>query len=80
MTAPGPATSGIADLDRTLGGLFGIAKAILILLAVALLAGLTSAPRQSYWRDSISGEPLARCAIALKRLLPPTFAERLRYD
>ena len=22
MTAPGPATSGIADLDRTLGGLF----------------------------------------------------------
>jgi membrane protein required for colicin V production len=71
---------GLEGLDRTLGALFGTAKGVLILLVVALLAGLTSAPRQSYWRDSISGEPLARCAIALKPLLPPTFAERLRYD
>lgn len=71
---------GLEGLDRTLGALFGTAKGVLILLAVALLAGLTSAPRQSYWRDSISGETLARCAIAFKPLLPPTFAERLRYD
>jgi membrane protein required for colicin V production len=71
---------GLEGLDRTLGAVFGTAKGVLILLVVALLAGLTSAPRQSYWRDSISGEPLARCAIALKPLLPPTFAERLRYD
>lgn len=71
---------GLEGLDRTLGALFGSAKGVLILLAVALLAGLTSAPRQSYWRDSISGDTLARCAIAFKPLLPPTFAERLRYD
>jgi membrane protein required for colicin V production len=71
---------GLEGLDRTLGALFGTAKGVLILLVVALLAGLTSAPRQSYWRDSISGETLARCAIAFKPLLPPTFAERLRYD
>lgn len=71
---------GLEGLDRTLGALFGTAKAVLILVAVALLAGLTSAPRQSYWRDSISGDALARCAIAFKPLLPPAFAERLRYD
>ena len=71
---------GLEGIDRTLGALFGTAKGVLILLAVALLAGLTSAPRQSYWRDSIAGETLARCAIAFKPLLPPTFAERLRYD
>ena len=71
---------GLESLDRTLGGLFGTAKGILVLLAVALLAGLTAAPRQSYWRDSISGEPLARCANALRPFLPPAFAERLRYD
>lgn len=71
---------GLESLDRVLGALFGVAKAALILVAVALLAGLTSAPRQGYWRDSISGEPLVRAATALKPLLPPTFAERLRYD
>lgn len=71
---------GLAGLDRALGALFGIARAVLILVAAALLAGLTSAPQQPYWRDSVTGEPLARCALALKPLLPQTFAERLRYD
>jgi membrane protein required for colicin V production len=71
---------GLEGLDRTLGALFGTAKGVLILVAVALLAGLTSAPRQGYWRDSIVGEPLARSALLFKQLLPPTFAERLRYD
>ena len=71
---------GLEGLDRTLGALFGTAKGVLILVAVALLAGLTSAPRQGYWRESIMGEPLARSALAFKPLLPPTFAERLRYD
>ena len=71
---------GLEGLDRTLGAMFGTAKAVLILVALALLAGLTTAPRQSYWRDSVSGDVLARAAIAFKPMLPPTFAERLRYD
>lgn len=71
---------GLGGLDRLLGSLFGIARGILILVAFALLAGLTSAPRQPFWRESITGEPLARAALALKPLLPPTFAGRLRYD
>jgi membrane protein required for colicin V production len=71
---------GLESLDRTLGAFFGMAKGVLILVAVALLAGLTNAPRQGYWRDSIAGAPLARTALAFKPLLPPTFAERLRYD
>jgi len=71
---------GLAGLDRALGALFGIARGVLILAAATLLAGLTSAPRQPYWRDSLTGEPLATVALALKPLLPPTFAERLRYD
>jgi membrane protein required for colicin V production len=71
---------GLESLDRTLGALFGMAKGLLILVALALLAGLTHAPRQGYWRDSMVGAPLVRCALAFKPLLPPTFAERLRYD
>jgi membrane protein required for colicin V production len=71
---------GLGGIDRLLGALFGAARGVLILLAAALLAGLTSAPKQAYWRDSTSGPLLAQAAAALKPLLPQTLAERLRYD
>jgi hypothetical protein len=53
---------------------------VLIVLAAALLAGLTSAPREAFWKDSASGPWLVRAALMLKPMLPQTFAERLRYD
>jgi len=71
---------GLAGLDRVLGGLFGVARGALIVLAATLLAGLSSLPRQAVWHDSLVGGPLTQAALALKPLLPPTFAERLRYD
>ena len=71
---------GLGGLDRALGALFGAARGLLIVLVAALLAGLTSAPRQPFWRDSVSGPLLVHAAQALKPLLPQTFAERLRYD
>jgi membrane protein required for colicin V production len=49
-------------------------------LTAALVAGLTSAPRQPWWRDSLSGPLLVQAAAMVKPLLPQTLAERLRYD
>ena len=72
--------AGLGGVDRMLGAIFGAARGLLIVLVVALLAGLTSAPRQAFWRDSASGPLLMQAAQALKPLLPQTFAERLRYD
>jgi membrane protein required for colicin V production len=70
---------GLAALDRTLGGLFGVARGLLIMIAFALLAGLTSLPLHPTWTESISGPVLGRAALALKPWLPPAFADRLRY-
>jgi membrane protein required for colicin V production len=70
---------GLGGLDRTLGGLFGIARALLILLAFALVAGLTSLPRQPVWKASWSGPLLGRTVNELKPWLPPALAGRLRY-
>ena len=39
----------------------------------------TALPRQPAWRDSVSGEPLAKSALALRPWLPKSFADRLRY-
>jgi len=71
--------AGLGPLDRTLGGVFGLARALVILLAFSLLAGLTALPRQPAWRNSVSGDSLAQGALALRPWLPRSFAQRLRY-
>ena len=74
------AAVGLGGLDRGLGALFGFARGAIIVLAAALAAGLTGAPQQAWWKQSLSGEPLKRSALALKPWLPDSFAQRLRYD
>lgn len=71
--------AGLGELDHVLGGLFGVARALVILLAFAIVAGLTAFPRQSAWRDSVSGPPMGRAALALRPWLPQALGERLRY-
>jgi len=70
---------GLVKLDRWLGALFGMARGLLILLAFALVAGLTPLPRKPFWTDSVSGRPLAETMQQLKPWLPSGLAQRLRY-
>lgn len=70
---------GLGGLDRTLGAIFGLLRGALIIVAAALLAGLTSLPRDPIWTTSLSGPLLTQAALALKPWLPPAFSERLRY-
>lgn len=72
--------AGLGGLDRTLGGLFGVARGVFIALVFALVAGLTSLPQHPIWKQSFSGPVLGRTAIQLKPWLPPALADRLRYD
>jgi len=72
--------AGLGGVDRALGGLFGVLRGLIILVALTLVAGLTRIPAEdSAWRASLSGPWLARGAMALKPWLPPAFADRLRY-
>ena len=52
--------AGLGELDHVLGGFFGVARALVIMLAFAIVAGLTSFPRQGAWRDSVCGPPMER--------------------
>lgn len=72
--------AGLGSLDRTLGALFGLARALVIVLAFALVAGFTSLPASAAWKDSLTGTMLAAAANALRPWLPPAFAERLKYN
>ena len=71
--------SGLAGLDRTLGGLFGVARGLLIALAFALGAGLTSLPQNPIWKQSYSGPMLGRAVAQFEPWLPPALFSRLRY-
>jgi membrane protein required for colicin V production len=71
--------AGLGGLDRLLGGLFGLLRGLLIMIAFALAAGLTTIPTKAFWKDSASGGVLAAAALTLKPWLPAAFAQRLRY-
>ena len=68
------------SLNRWLGALFGLFRGVLILIAFALVAGLTTLPRKPVWTESATGYSLAQTAIQLKPWLPTAFANRLKYN
>ncbi|MFZ6772462.1 CvpA family protein [Undibacterium sp. SXout7W] len=53
--------SGLSLADRGLGGLFGLARGCVLVLAAVLVCGMTSIPRQSFWKDALLS-PLAETA------------------
>jgi membrane protein required for colicin V production len=70
---------GLGGLDRTLGGVFGLARGVVVLLALTVLAGLTSFPRQPLWKASVGAGMLERTVVQLRPWLPPRLGDRLRY-
>jgi membrane protein required for colicin V production len=67
------------SLNRWLGALFGLLRGLLIVVVLAMVAGLTSLPHKPDWTNSATGYSLAQTVIQLKPWLPPAFAQRLRY-
>jgi len=72
--------AGLALADRTLGGVFGFARGILILLTLVLVAGLTALPMQPFWREAKLAGPFETAAIAVKPFLPRELGDRVRYE
>lgn len=73
-------SAGLGGVDRTLGALFGLARGALILVALTIAAGLTSAPRHPLWKGSVGAGMLERTVLQLRPWLPPRLERRLRYD
>ena len=70
----------LQSLDRWLGALFGLLRGLLVIVAFAIVAGLTSLPTMPVWTGSATGYSLAQTVIQLKPWLPPAFAQRLKYN
>lgn len=71
--------AGLSALDRGIGVIFGLARGALIVLVGVLLAGLTSMPREPFWRDAVLSRPLEQAAMDVKRYLPEGLSRRITY-
>jgi membrane protein required for colicin V production len=72
--------AGLGLEDRVLGSFFGLARGMLIVMLLVLLAGLTALPRQPAWTDAMLSAPLEALAAAAKPWLPQVLASNVSYD
>ena len=73
-------SAGLGLEDRLLGGAFGLARGLLVVMVIVLLAGLTSLPHQPVWRNAVLSGPLETLAVRSKVWLPADLAQRITYD
>lgn len=72
--------AGLGVEDRLLGGFFGIARGLLIVMIFVLLAGLTPLPRQPAWNNAMLSPLLEALAGAVKPWLPQVLSSNISYD
>ena len=72
--------AGLGVEDRLLGGIFGLARGLLIVMVAVLLAGLTPLPKQPAWVNAMLSPPLEALAGALKPWLPQVFSRNISYN
>lgn len=71
---------GLKPADRLLGALFGLVRGMLIALVIVLVAGLTTLPRQPFWRNAMFSAPLEAVAQMVKPWLPEDFSKHINYE
>jgi membrane protein required for colicin V production len=70
---------GLSVADRGLGGLFGLARGVVIVLFAVILCGMTSIPQQDFWKHALFS-PLAETgARTVKPFLPAALAQHVQF-
>ncbi|HTH12503.1 MAG TPA: CvpA family protein [Acidovorax sp.] len=68
---------GLRPADRALGALFGVLRGMVLLLAAAVVAGLTPMGDAGWWQESQGAPILAEVLKGLKPALPEEFGRHL---
>jgi len=71
--------TGLSLADRGLGGLFGLARGIVIVLAGVILCGMTEIPRQPFWQDALLSPIAETGARTVKPFLPAAMAQHVNF-
>ena len=70
---------GLGLSDRLLGIIFGVARGLVIVLALVAVGGMTSIPKEKWWGEAYLSAPLETAVLASKPWLPPEVAKRIRF-
>lgn len=71
---------GLNWLNRLFGAIFGMAKGILIVCVLVLLAGLTDLPKDGRWRNAMFSAPFEALVIAALPWMPDSIAQSVNYE
>lgn len=71
------AAVGLRPIDRVLGGVFGLLRGAVVLLAVAVVVGMTPLQSHQAWQTSTVAQLLGDSLQALRPLLPEPVARYL---
>ena len=71
--------TGLSGTDRLLGVFFGVARGVVIVAILILLAGLTPVPEDPWWNESLLIGHFQEISVWLKGLLPEDIAQYFSY-
>ncbi|MEJ2213838.1 MAG: CvpA family protein [Gammaproteobacteria bacterium] len=71
--------TGLSGTDRLLGVFFGVARGVVIVAILILLAGLTPVPEDPWWKDSLLIGHFQEISVWLRDLLPEDIAQYFSY-
>lgn len=71
---------GLNWLNRGVGGLFGLARGLLIVCVLVFLAGLTSLPKDDRWTNAMFSAPLEVLVKSMLPWLPQSVTRHVKYD
>ena len=72
-------TTGLSGTDRLIGIFFGVARGVVVVSILVLLAGLTPFPQDSWWNDSQLLPYFEQIALWMKNYLPDDIAANFSY-
>lgn len=71
--------SGLTVVDRGLGGLFGLARGLVLVLAAVLVCGMTAIPQQPFWKEALLSPLAETVAQTVKPFLPGALVEHVKF-
>ena len=72
-------TTGLTPTDHGLGGLFGLARGLIIILVLVALGGYTPLPKEPWWQHAVFSHSAVEAVKHIKSWLPPSLATWLPY-
>ena len=73
-------STGLSGTDRLLGGVFGAARGLVLIVAVMLVAGFTPIPADPWWKDSATIQRMMPLVSWAAEYLPESVVEHLDFE